>query len=310
MMRNRQRLRAMWDAAHRPVSRVHLRGLALVCAAILAGAGCNRPPAPETDPLAPASTASSRIETEMLEARAQADARPAEPYFPHRIGELEESRGDLAEAERALLGALERDPLYGPSLCLLTEIYYRSGRNEDAIAVLREAKSGFEELGRVFPDRLRAALALHYEALGDVARAAEVLIPLRREGAHWREVGSVLTYVTLQGEGYETAPPLAERAVRADDRSAVNHNNKGIAFLQQGQPVQARESFLRALEIDPDLAAAMYNLAIVEKYYFFDETEARDWFGRYAARSDEDPDQLRDVFGMEQFEQSTVVGDP
>lgn len=242
-------------------------------------------------------------------ARASAEAYPSEPYYAHQVAVLELEQGQTAAAEASLAAALERDPAYAPSLSLLSKLYYDAARFEEGIVLLQDGRARLEAAGQPFPDELRGGLALHHAAIGDVEAAEELIIPLRRDGPHWMTLGSVLTYVTLQGDDFKTAPRLAERALRAGGETAANLNNQGISLLQVGDPAGAREAFLRALEIDPDLAAAMYNLAIVEKFYFFDEEKAKDWFGQYAARSEQDPDELRVVFGAQTPQQSTVVGD-
>jgi lipoprotein NlpI len=92
---------------------------------------------------------------------------------------------------------------------------------------------------------------------------------------------------------------VAEAALAANPDSAPNHNNFGIALLYDGEPEAAREAFLTALELDGQLAGALYNLAIVETYYFYDLDKGREWFSRYAELDTEDPDELGAVFGIE-----------
>ncbi|RKZ09868.1 hypothetical protein DRQ32_07705, partial [bacterium] len=102
-----------------------------------------------------------------------------------------------------------------------------------------------------------------------------------------------------RGDEYLESRDIAETALDADPESASNHNNFGIALLYDGEPEAARDSFLRALELDPQIAGALYNLAIVETYYFYDLKKGRAWFERYAELESDDPDELGAVFGVD-----------
>jgi len=70
-------------------------------------------------------------------------------------------------------------------------------------------------------------------------------------------------------------------------------------MLYAGRPVEARSAFLTALKLDERLPGALYNMAIVEAFYFFDEEEGRKWFARYKQYASEDPDDLEAVFGTD-----------
>ena len=98
--------------------------------------------------------------------------------------------------------------------------------------------------------------------------------------------------MTLRGEKPEAATEMARAALDDDPRSAVNQNNYGITQLRAGDPKAARSAFLRAIEIDPKLPGPYYNLAILERFYMFDEEAATRWLKEYRERASEDPDGL------------------
>lgn len=229
---------------------------------------------------------------ELTEARAQRIAHPVEAYWPWRIAELELALGNRETAALELGQALELDPNHSPSLLLSSKLLYESGRNEEAIALLE----GAIQRGAPEADALRVALALNLEAIGAAEAAGEVLAACAgAPDVH----PTAETFISLRGDNYLQSRPIAEAALEADPASAANHNNYGIALLYDGEPEQARASFLEALELDPGLAGALYNLAIVEAYYFYDLDRGREWFRRYAALDDEDPDDLGTLFGVE-----------
>jgi tetratricopeptide (TPR) repeat protein len=142
------------------------------------------------------------------------------------------------------------------------------------------------------PDELLVALALHYEALAAGDRAAAILAGLHADP-------SVEAWVRLRGDGFEAAEGAAKAALDTNPRSAVNHNNWGITRLYAGKPDEARKSFLTALELDPALPGPLYNLAIVDRFYRFDEESARGWFRRYRELSQDDPDGLAQILSVE-----------
>ena len=90
----------------------------------------------------------------------------------------------------------------------------------------------------------------------------------------------------------------AEQAVREHPGSAAHQNNYGITRLRAGDVEGARKAFAAAIDRDSKLAGPYYNLAILEKYYRFDDGAASRWFGEYWKRSHDDPDGLAAVFGM------------
>ena len=140
-----------------------------------------------------------------------------------------------------------------------------------------------------------AALALHLDAIGAWEESDEALASCGDGSA---KVSTVRTFLGLRGENPLAATEEAERALKADPESAVNLNNHGIALLYAGQPVKARQAFLAALERDDDLSGALYNLAIVDTYYFYDEDAGRRWFTRYSELASDDPDDLASILGV------------
>jgi tetratricopeptide (TPR) repeat protein len=264
-------------------------------AAPLALGGCGakvlgvRMPVVTVGAAARAPSAPSRGKLE--EAREQASLAPREPFWPYRVAELYLAADSTAKAEAALGASLARDPSYAPAQALLSKLDYQAGRHEQAIVRLEAERA---RSGDMAPSLL-AGLALHYEALGRSEQAGRAIAGLARSPRD--EERSAVVYMTLRTAQPDSATELAAAAVRETPRSAVSQNNYGVTRLRAGDVEAARRAFLEAIELDAALPGPYYNLAILEKYYVFDETAATRWFRLYWERSHDDPDGLAEVFG-------------
>ena len=224
--------------------------------------------------------------------RAAMQLAPSEPYWPFRLGELCVAADSTMKAAHYLETALDVDPSYAPAASLLSKIYYDSNMHAQAVTLL----DGFLSLNPTAPDALRAALAIHLEALGETDRAQAALAGCAADS---KDARCARTLVSLGGGDPKVVLETAKRALDADGKSAANHNNYGIALLYAGRPAEAREAFKAALELNDRLPGALYNMAIVETFYFFDESAGRQWFTRYKQYASEDPDGLNSRLGAD-----------
>ncbi len=215
---------------------------------------------------------------------------PNDPYWSFRVGELYAAADSATLAAQYLTKSLAVDPSYAPAAALLSKLYYDAGMYAQGVDLM----DGFVARNPHAPDPIRVALALHLDALGETDRAQAVLAAC---GPASKEAGEARTYVALRGQNPKSAMAAAKQALDADDSSAANHNNYGIALLHAGRPIEAREHFKNALSIDDKLPGALYNMAIVEGFYFFDEAAGREWFARYKKIASDDPDDLAARFG-------------
>ena len=223
------------------------------------------------------------------ETRAQMTLAPREPYWPYHLAELHLGAGSSAEAIEQLNASLALDPNYAPSVSLLSHIYYDAHMYPQAVNLLE----GYLSRNAQAPDALRASLALNYEAMGDADKADAALASCTA-GARDAQCPRVLA--SLRKNDKTALLADAKKALEADDHSAVNHNNYGIALLVAGRPFDARDEFKKALDLDGNLAGALYNMAIVQTFYFFDDTAGRDWYARYLKVDTDDPDNLKAHF--------------
>jgi tetratricopeptide (TPR) repeat protein len=218
---------------------------------------------------------------------------PGDPYWPHSLGMLYASVDSMGRAEGWWVKALAVDPTYPPALSRLTQAYYLDGHHKDAVLRLEAAKAICAQRKVPFPPELEADLALHYEALEETDKANALRMDMEARNVVPASVGA---YLLLRGADFLAAREPAERAMVQHPGSAVHFNNFGITRLQAGDPVEARKAFLQARELDPALPGPLYNLALVEKFYFMNDEAAREWFDRYWTLSHDDPDYLRAEF--------------
>lgn len=236
----------------------------------------------------------SGLEKDLRETREAAALAPAEPYWPFHVAELYAAADSLPGAETAIADALARDPDYAPALTLRSRLDARAGRHEAAIRSIEAALARPGAFPSGPPRELIEGLALHYQAIGKGDRAQALLA-----GAAPRKgpPSPALVALTLDSATPENAAPLAEAAVKNDPRSAVNQNNWGVTLLRNGDPLAAKKAFEWATKSDPALAGPWYNLAILHKYYLFDDSTASASFAEYWQRSHRDPDGLAALFG-------------
>lgn len=199
----------------------------------------------------------------------------------------------LPADEAGLRAVLAANPWNAAALSRLSKILWDGARHEEGVDLLEAARASAMR----FPDELLAALALHHDALGHVEETAALESALESRLSDWSRGGSAVTFLRLRGEDFAESEAMARRALEAKD-SAPNHNNLGIALLYAGRPEEARKSFLKARDKDPALPGPLYNLAIVDRFYRFDDDSARDWFRKYRSLSDDDPDGLAELLDV------------
>ena len=218
---------------------------------------------------------------------------PAEPYWPYRIGIRLADADSAAFAEEWYQLALARDAHYAPALAALSNLWFTQGRHEEAIRLLEGARTNAAAFPDGFPPALAASLALHYDAVDRVADARQLMDAVPRSGRE--DALGANVFLTLRGEKPEEAEAIAKESAHDHPKSAASQNNYGITRLRKGDVDDARKAFQKAIALDPALAGPYYNLAILEKFYAFDDAAAAGWFRQYRERATTDPDGLAQV---------------
>ena len=163
-------------------------------------------------------------------------------------------RNELRPAEEIARAALRKNPRDRDSLSLLGASLFLQRRFQEAVAPLSEV---FHE---IHTEGLGYNLGYCYLALGDPARAAEVLEREVKVFPNFVEAHNLLALSLMQQSRHEEALAVLASAVERDPRSAGTHLNFGNALTNLRRYEEAIPCFRKAMELQPGLSQAHNNL--------------------------------------------------
>jgi tetratricopeptide (TPR) repeat protein len=195
---------------------------------------------------------------QLLEERFERAAPAEQPAIRRRMAELcEGSLGDRALAIQNWEKLRAQAPNEQAALLALARLYGEEGRTRDLIAVLEDAAARTEsERDRV--ELLRRLAAEQEKQPGGAARAAEHLENLLTIGPHDAEALAALERVyRADGRLHELVASIERHlpVAPADVRPRLELE-QGAALESLGELSRAQDSYLRALELDPELGEA------------------------------------------------------
>lgn len=173
--------------------------------------------------------------------------------------------GQYADATQHFQQVTARQPRWEGAWNGLGWSLYRARQYQQALAAFQEAVA----LDPVYRD---AAVGLAYSLfeLGRYREALPHLHRLTREGAYLyfpnpdsdvEEVRSRYAWCLYYTGGYQQARDEFAKGIQARPKREGLHNGLGWTYLKLGDRARARESFQRALRLDPDYADARVGLA-------------------------------------------------
>ena len=187
------------------------------------------------------------------------EQKPENPWGQYMLGLSAFKIGDFESSEDAFKRSLELDPNHQKSLLNLARVFLSTGRADEALGRIEEAR----EIDRTRPDVYRLeGRALH--ALGQLTEAEDAYREAIRIDN--QDVWSMNNLaLVLIDEGYHdlAVPPLA-RAVELNPNAATFLNNLGMALEHTGQFREAEAAYASALDVDASYGKALANLARVE----------------------------------------------
>jgi len=230
-------------------------------------------------------------------AREKARAHPDDLKTLHDLAEQALGAGEVQEAESACLRALKIQPNHVPSATTLANIHLNRGEISAAHELLvRLERAGHDfphiqtALGAIAvqrgewieaEDRLQRArkanppapvatlyLARAMDHRGEGEAAQDLLRELSDAVPGLDEPRRRMRAMELRWEGerafadgdHETALRFLVAALQEDREDALAHNNTGVVLHAMGQWDRARDAFMRALQIAPNLSEVRQNL--------------------------------------------------
>ena len=174
-------------------------------------------------------------------------------------------RGKTSQALETLDPLLRRAPNDSSLLRATAEVYLAS--NDLAKAAEYFARANKLDSGNV-PGRIRLAQVRF--AMGETALAVKDLEALAAAEPEVPEPNLALISAYLQERDFDNALAAVAALEKKQPSSAVTYNVKGVVYMTRGDYKNARASFEKAVSLDPDFAAANFNLArldIVDRNY-------------------------------------------
>ena len=156
-------------------------------------------------------------------------AVPAVPLVHYNLGAAYKRKGDLAKAEAAMRRASELDPLFVDGYVGLATLLAESGRQDQAIEVVKQGAAANERSGR-----LQYALGVLAEGKGDTATARQAFLKAEE----------------LDPQNVETQYHLATVALNMNDKAeAISRLEKFVATAPAGTPnVDVAKALILALQ--------------------------------------------------------------
>jgi tetratricopeptide (TPR) repeat protein len=154
---------------------------------------------------------------------------PGVPLVHYNLGAAYKRKGDLPKAEAAMRRACELDPAFVDGYVGLATLLAESGKQDEAIEVVRQGAAANERSGR-----LQYALGVLAEGKGDAATAMQAFLKAEE----------------LDPQNVETQYHLATVALNMNDKAeAVARLERFVAAAPAGTPnLEVAKSLLAALE--------------------------------------------------------------
>ncbi len=166
--------------------------------------------------------------------------------------------GDRTAAESALRDALAANEGNVAVRIALSDLLMRRGAYADAQQLLEAGQA------RAPGPDLQLALGQAHLARGDVAGAGTIFDRVIAANPDRAPLVNQIGQLLLDGHQYAAALARFRRAAELSPKSAMSWINAGRAQLALDDPAAARESFEKALALQPDSVPAVASLALID----------------------------------------------
>ncbi|MCP3964332.1 MAG: sulfatase-like hydrolase/transferase [bacterium] len=182
------------------------------------------------------------------------------------------SRGEVEQALRTARQVVEKRPDMPMGRSLLAQTLLESGATAEALQVMRRAREQ-----SVVTETMLRQLGLTLSQIGESAEALEVLRPLAA-GEDLRSLNALGLALTEAGR-HDEAEATLERVLALDPDNVKAHEQHSLVGLRRGRWAAARDRARRALALDDQLPLAWNNLGVA-LYQLADVDGALDAWGR------------------------------
>ncbi|MFH1096572.1 MAG: tetratricopeptide repeat protein [Candidatus Desantisbacteria bacterium] len=172
---------------------------------------------------------------------------PLESNFYNLLGMSYEKKGMLEDARKTYELMFSIDPLFSEARDKVANIYIRQNKFNEAIAILEEGLkkipdniSFSSKLAQIYIIQKRDDMAAKY-------LTAVVLVDPANLDAHTN-----LARIYYQQKRIDLVIVQCQEIVRIDPKNVDTHRNLGSLYYQQQQYQEARNEFLKVLELKPD----------------------------------------------------------
>jgi len=110
-----------------------------------------------------------------------------------------------------------------------------------------------------------AAMSVH-----DYSAARRIFAEFIRENPQMAGAYTNMALIHFENQAYEQALKLAERAIELNNRQSQAYNLRAQLLIINGAVLEARNDYLKAIELNPQYSNAHYNLALLYDLYLQD----------------------------------------
>ncbi|HTL74851.1 MAG TPA: XrtA/PEP-CTERM system TPR-repeat protein PrsT [Casimicrobiaceae bacterium] len=187
------------------------------------------------------------------------DRAPLDDTARRALATAEVRSGRPQEALDVIRPALARKPDDPSLLRLAGEAYLASGRASDA-------QSAYERANAIDKNDVASQVRLAQVrfATGDSERAFNDLETLSQKDASATQADLALFSAHLKRREFDKALAVADDLAKKQPKSPVGANLRGVVFLAKRDLANARQSFEKALSIQPDYLPAAQSLATID----------------------------------------------
>ena len=174
---------------------------------------------------------------------------------------LAERTGNMDGAERFYKELLRVDPAHPQGVIRLAVLLRKMGHLAETKEILdRAVKSGKKN------NQFLALLASTSEELGNLEDAEVAYKKILAIKPDDEDALASLASLYVSKRQHQMALETLKSLFAVNEHSARGHTVQGIAYVQLGKFVEARNSLQKAIEEDPTQAVAHYNLSLVYKH--------------------------------------------